>query len=262
MVSSLSKMSRRGSEYILGPVPPTEKTSLEPMKEKVVTMEELEEIVHQAKQSVNVVKEYDLKKKARILKETLQSTYDATEALLEVVESFKGAYESGRAEERFAWALAVQNCSELLNTYKKLAKGKKPKPESFEKHQSGRTLATVFPSTIYEHLLFAGYKQEIWFQEGKEPGQLTYDTLPDPKLLLLLASGNQTPLVGCDILHIVFVENSVCICKLNPVNDYIRPVLEMAFKPLLDNQLLFLVNGGIPVSQALCHAEAVQAIHM
>ena len=45
---------------------------------------------------------------------------------------------------------------------------------------------------------------------------------------LVLGAGNQTPVACMDILHKLFVDDAVVVCKMNPVNEYlgeyIRPV--------------------------------------
>jgi hypothetical protein len=37
---------------------------------------------------------------------------------------------------------------------------------------------------------------------------------------LVLGAGNQTPVACMDILHKLFVDDAVVVCKMNPVNEY------------------------------------------
>lgn len=38
---------------------------------------------------------------------------------------------------------------------------------------------------------------------------------------LVLGAGNQTPVACMDILHKLFVDDAVVVCKMNPVNEYL-----------------------------------------
>jgi aldehyde dehydrogenase (NAD(P)+) len=60
----------------------------------------------------------------------------------------------------------------------------------------------------------------------------------------------------------MFVEGQVVILKLNPVNDYIGPLLEEALKPLIDLDYLSIVYGGAEVGSLLCNHPRVDEIHM
>ena len=251
---------RQGSVEIMFP---SEETNLVPSENGLVSVEELGEVLKQAEEACEKRKnEFTLKTNIELLKQTTESCYMATDELVEATAKFKGLYESGKGEERIAWSLTVQVASELRQTYEAMANGKPRAPATTGKHPSGRVYHTVFPKTAYEHALFAGHEQEVWFAPGVTPHQKMFDQMKDPEVLVLLASGNQMPQVGGDILHVVFAENAICVCKLNPVNDYLYEGLLKAFKPLIDNGLLFLVNGGIDISQALIWAKAIKGIHM
>jgi hypothetical protein len=45
------------------------------------------------------------------------------------------------------------------------------------------------------------------------------------RLSLVLGAGNQIPVVCSDILFKLVMDDSVVICKMNPVNDYLGPIL-------------------------------------
>ena len=262
VVKVLNQVARKRQESV-EVVLPSEETNLKPSTDGLVTVEELGEVLKQAEEARDKRKnEFSLKTNIELLRQTTDSCYHATEELLEATAKFKGLYEPGKGEERIAWSLTVQVASELRQTFEAMASGKPRAPATKEKHSSGRMYHTVFPKTNYEHALFAAHQQEVWFAPGETPHQKMFDEMPEPEVLVLLASGNQMPQVGGDILHVVFAENAICVCKLNPVNDYLYEGLCKAFKPLLDNGLLFLVNGGIDISQALIWAKTIKGIHM
>lgn len=45
---------------------------------------------------------------------------------------------------------------------------------------------------------------------------------------LVLGAGNQLPVVCFDIMHMLIAEDSVVICKMNPVNEYLGPFIRCA----------------------------------
>ena len=47
-------------------------------------------------------------------------------------------------------------------------------------------------------------------------------------IALVLGAGNQVPVVCFDILHMLFAEDAVVICKMNPVNEYLGPYIRWA----------------------------------
>jgi hypothetical protein len=45
------------------------------------------------------------------------------------------------------------------------------------------------------------------------------------------------------VLHKLFIENQVCLLKLNPVNDYLHDLLAQALAPLIAMDALRIVTG-------------------
>lgn len=46
-------------------------------------------------------------------------------------------------------------------------------------------------------------------------------------MALVLGAGNQTPVACMDILHKLFVDDAVVICKMNPVNEYLGKFIRL-----------------------------------
>jgi aldehyde dehydrogenase (NAD(P)+) len=65
-----------------------------------------------------------------------------------------------------------------------------------------------------------------------------------------------------DALSMLYGRGHVAILKLNPVNDYLGPVLEETFAPFIERGFLRLVHGGAAVGTYLTAHEAVDAIHI
>jgi len=77
-----------------------------------------------------------------------------------------------------------------------------------------------------------------------------------------LGAGNVSMLVPCDITTKLFLENQVVLLKMNPVNDYLGPLIEEAYRPLIERGFLRLVYGGAKAGRYLCKHRAVDVIHM
>ena len=60
----------------------------------------------------------------------------------------------------------------------------------------------------------------------------------------------------------VFLENQVVLLKMNPVNDYLGPLIEEAYRPLIERGFLKLVYGGAKEGAYLCKHKSVDVIHM
>ena len=73
---------------------------------------------------------------------------------------------------------------------------------------SAHKLLCVFTSSQYR-LQGANYRRKA--QGKRVTGQVS----------LVLGAGNQTPVACMDILHKLFAEDAVVVCKMNPVNEYL-----------------------------------------
>jgi aldehyde dehydrogenase (NAD(P)+) len=106
-----------------------------------------------------------------------------------------------------------------------------------------------------------------------QPG-VTVKTLPDHMasfykqptpaghVALVLGAGNVNSIAPLDTLYKLFVEGRVVLLKLNPVNDYLRPILEAVFAPLIDGGYLRLASGGADVGEYLTRHAGINSIHI
>lgn len=69
-------------------------------------------------------------------------------------------------------------------------------------------------------------------------------------------------MVALDILHKLIAEDEVVLVKMNPVNDYLGPLLTRAFAPLVDRGVLRFAYGGPEVGKYLVEHPAVDTIHL
>ena len=133
----------------------------------------------------------------------------------------------------------------------------------------GTLIARVLPADRYERLLFHGVTAEVWMQDGVTGQNLRQNMAgfyrqadPDGALALVLGAGNVSAIVPLDIADRMINGGQVVICKMNPVNDYLGPIFEDIFAPLVRDGYLAFVYGGGDLGEYLTGHDAVQAIHI
>jgi acyl-CoA reductase-like NAD-dependent aldehyde dehydrogenase len=127
----------------------------------------------------------------------------------------------------------------------------------------------VFPIGVYDKLLFWGLSGEVRLRPGVTRGQLEEEQAAfyrqderRGKLALVLAAGNYSNLGPADMLHKLFAEGQVVIMKMNPVNAYLGPLIEEAFRALVDRGFLRVVYGGAAEGDYLAHHESIEELHL
>lgn len=133
----------------------------------------------------------------------------------------------------------------------------------------GRLVVRVLPVDIYERLLFNGVTADVWMQDGITERNLRDNIAafyrkddPDGVLTLVLGAGNVSAIVPLDILDRMINCGDVVICKMNPVNEYLGPIFEDIFEPLIRDGYLAFIYGGGDVGAYLTTHNEVQAIHI
>lgn len=134
---------------------------------------------------------------------------------------------------------------------------------------NGRVAAPVMPHDFYDRLLYGGISAEVWMQPGVTLEALAatqalayHAPAAAGKVVLVLGAGNVASIGPMDALYKLFVENHVVLLKMNPVNAYLGPFLERAFRALCEKGFLRVVYGGSEEGAYLCHHPGVEEIHM
>jgi hypothetical protein len=176
----------------------------------------------------------------------------------------KGSWGSGLGEAKFSWVPIVTGLRELAESMDAEAQ---PKPVSIDLRADGRLVATLAPQGL-EKVVFEGFRGELWLEPHKPAtqGKLYRDKAagnPGPGgIALVLGAGNQISVAALDILHKLFLEDQVVVCKMNPVNEYMGPYIRRAFAPLVENGYMEVVYGGAEQGKFLCEHSLVTSIHL
>lgn len=133
----------------------------------------------------------------------------------------------------------------------------------------GQVAAQVFPQTIYDRLFFTGIRAEIWMEAGVTVENLAqtqavsyHDKQRDGTVALVLGAGNVASIGPMDVFYKLFVEDQVVLFKTNPVNSYLGPLMEEAFRVLVDLGFLRIVYGGAEEGSYLCNHPGIDEIHI
>lgn len=157
-----------------------------------------------------------------------------------------------------------------LRTLRGIAKtGHSPVPRA-NRRPDGRTVVKVFPRNIIpDFVVGSGVSAEVWMQPGVTPedvreqaGSFYRRTHPDGRVCLVLGAGNIASIAPLDVLYKMIAGGSVCLLKMNPVNEYLGPILERAFASFVDAGFLRFAYGGADVGSYLCAHEKVTDIHV
>lgn len=127
---------------------------------------------------------------------------------------------------------------------------------------AGRVVAPVFPTDLFDRLLFPFYSAEVWMQPDRLTPSREAKGDVGGKICLVLGAGNVSSIPPTDAFHRLFVENQVVLLKMNPVNDYLGPIFERLLEPLIRRNALRIVYGGAAEGEFLCHHPAVNEIHI
>ncbi len=120
--------------------------------------------------------------------------------------------------------------------------------------------------SLFDQMVFWGFKAEVWLQPGTSDVSFFEGTGNEndnsPRVVGVLGAGNVSAIPATDMLYKVFHENAAVLLKLNPVNEYLEPIFERAFQPLVDANLFRMIRGGAEAGNAIVHNEGITSVHI
>ncbi|MGH2480572.1 MAG: aldehyde dehydrogenase family protein, partial [Ktedonobacteraceae bacterium] len=149
------------------------------------------------------------------------------------------------------------------------ASGQPRIPGPITTRPDGQVVARVFPQSIYDKLFFTGVTAEVWMEPG-----VTRETLASTqatiyrdknhagKVALVLGAGNVASIGPLDIIYKLFMEDQVVLYKTNPVNAYLGPLIQEAFRALIEPGYLRVVYGGAVEGAYLCNHTGIEEVHI
>src|ERR1700739_2247728 len=173
------------------------------------------------------------------------------------------------------WMLAVwifiQNVNAHVLALKRVLAGQEPiRANAVHIRPDGQVVVDVFPVTGYDRLLLNGYKAQVWIEPGISAARTREDAAKmyrgggydHPGVCLVLGAGNVGSITALDILDQLYARGSVCVVKMNPVNDYLGPFYEKIFSEFVSRGWLRFSYAGGRVGGYLARHRKTDSIHM
>ena len=208
-----------------------------------------------------------LARKIELLRGVLQGLVVVAERWVEAAAAAKGlSRDDPRAGEEWLSGPmpVVQNVRLLIDSLGALAEGREPAVGRVRALADGRTAVRVFPLDAKHRVVLAGTSAEIWTEPGKAPTRGTRAKSPPEggRLTAVLGAGNISAIPAMDVLYKMFAEGDVVVLKMNPLNERLGPLIEIAFRALVDAGFFAVVYGGAAVGAALTEHPLVDALHV
>ena len=159
----------------------------------------------------------------------------------------------------FASVLATQYYIKTLTDEDDLAEKKYNKEENSYK---------VFPNNFTERITFPFIDAKVIFNKSMSFDDINkyrgfskrYDI--DPSITLVLGAGNFSSIPYLDVLYHLITRKSVILLKLNPVNDYLKPVFEKVFQNFIERGYIIVTTGNIDESKYMATHPGINHIHL
>ncbi|KAI8465000.1 MAG: Aldehyde/histidinol dehydrogenase [Monoraphidium minutum] len=203
--------------------------------------------------------------RAALLRACLENALELAPAVAEAGSAAKGCYEGGLGDELVAFLPVVTGLYEAALA---MDAAGAPRPVALTRRPGGQWVARVWPSNMVP-IFFPNFRGEVWIQPGCEPTQgevyrrkAEGAPLHGGRVALVLGAGNQVSVVALDILYKLIACDEVVIAKMNPVNDYLGPLLARVFAPLVERGFVQFAYGGPGVGKALVEHPAVESVHL
>ncbi len=176
-----------------------------------------------------------------------------------------------RMEEVLAGpATAMRQLQLFLHTMREIARSGQPTlPGRIMHRADGRLAVPVTPCRgFFDSVTFIGFKATARLLPHVTPDNFdehlapAYCNLSDSGTSLVLGAGNVAGIPIADVLTKICVDNRVVLLKMNPVNEYLGPIFERAYAPLIQNDLLRVVYGSASVAATAIADDRIRDIHI
>ena len=135
--------------------------------------------------------------------------------------------------------------------------------------ESGSLAVQVFPHNAIDGMLFKDVTVDVHMLPSVTEASLTADRASfyknpehQGKVVLVLGAGNIAAIGVMDVITKMFNEGKVCLLKMNPVNAYLGPYIEQAFKTAIDRHYLAVIYGGAEVGRHLVYHPNIDEVHL
>ena len=137
-----------------------------------------------------------------------------------------------------------------------------------KKYNSEENSYKVFPNNFTERITFPFIDAKVIFNKTMSFDEINkyrgfskrYDI--DPSITLVLGAGNFSSIPYLDVLYHLITRKSVILLKLNPVNEYLKPVFEKVFQNFIERGYIIVTTGNIDESKYMATHPGINHIHL
>ncbi len=137
-----------------------------------------------------------------------------------------------------------------------------------KKYNSEENSYKVFPNNFTERITFPFIDAKVIFNKSMSFDDINkyrgfskrYDI--DPSITLVLGAGNFSSIPYLDVLYHLITRKSVILLKLNPVNEYLKPVFEKVFQNFIERGYIIVTTGNIDESKYMAKHPGINHIHL
>ena len=126
----------------------------------------------------------------------------------------------------------------------------------------------VFPNKSIEKLLFPFVKADVHFHKNMSNADILNargfgNRLGFKKgITLILGAGNVSSIPLLDTIFDMVVNRHCVLLKLNPVNEYLKPVFEQVFENFINNGFMIVTTGNVDVSSYMTQHTGITNMHL
>ncbi len=137
-----------------------------------------------------------------------------------------------------------------------------------KKYNSEENSYEVFPNNFTERITFPFIDAKVIFNKSMSFDDINkyrgfskrYDI--EPSITLVLGAGNFSSIPYLDVLYHLITRKSVILLKLNPVNEYLKPVFEKVFQNFIERGYIIVTTGNIDESKYMATHPGINHIHL
>ena len=137
-----------------------------------------------------------------------------------------------------------------------------------KKYNSEENSYKVFPNSFTERITFPFIDAKVIFNKSMSFEDINkyrgfskrYDI--DPSITLVLGAGNFSSIPYLDVIYHLITRKSVILLKLNPVNEYLKPVFEKVFQSFIERGYIIVTTGNIDESKYMANHPGINHIHL
>lgn len=165
---------------------------------------------------------------------------------------------------------ALRGFGAIAESLRKLANGTSPLDGIKDgKAVGGRTTFRMLPSSFAEFTLLNGFSADLWLEPGISAGEARSRAGLGAKRVgenggvgLVLGAGNVSAIGPLDVLYELVAHNRASILKNNPTFAGLTDAYNKAFAPLIEADLLRVVNGGAETGAYLTQHRGIGHVHI